>query len=590
MAPDHRRPARADEDQTGEPVRSTPPRPRLRHADPAWHRRLGSALNWVGDRVAVVGADPAGAVAAGAAGLPTEPGVVTVVSPLTRDDDWSVVEMVLPIAVPPGSRARLAVADAAGRKLAGRLARELTATVDAPQGDLLLVPGGSLFAVDGWWRHTVDGATAEVGRRCPLPDWEGDLDALCADPGDSPELTLVPVPAGIWAYPAQGEASAPELDDPAYDIPMDVAGPVLVVGRPGHPEPTVAAVAALLDRIPPSVRQRLVLVPYGAATAMVEAGAALAREAGHEVHLRTGLPALTPDGRAASRVVDGTGVGAGLGTGLVLPPVGPASPTGPVRGLDGYPVVEEYVFRLSEHWVAEVTQSGLWVRRAGQETGARVVRGHRWTFGRVRIFVGVPGQPPGHDVLPVLGALLARMPAETRRLVDLVPDEVAVAAPTGDDASSGSTADEAGPVVQRSTVLGRVSATAARSRSVPSSLLSQPVSVPTGDAPEGHGPAPVAAPVAATVPAGPVDVDESVTAAEGALPEDAHDPQPTATAPAGATLSALPDDATAPLQTITAVPGVPTPPAPTPSPAAASRYPSVAPIPVAAKRPRREPA
>ncbi|MET7670349.1 glycosyltransferase [Micromonospora luteifusca] len=93
-----------------------------------------------------------------AAVVPAEPDVVTVIGLLDdRDDAWPVMEAVLPIAVPPGSRARLAVADA-GAPEAGpalRLARELTATIIAPRTDVLLVPGGSLFAVDGWLRYEV---------------------------------------------------------------------------------------------------------------------------------------------------------------------------------------------------------------------------------------------------------------------------------------------------------------------------------------------------------------------------------------------------------------------------------------------------
>ncbi|TBL43339.1 hypothetical protein EYA84_02580, partial [Verrucosispora sp. SN26_14.1] len=79
-------------------------------ADSSRFRKLGSALNWVGDRVAVVGADPTGAVAAAATGLAAERDVVTVVGPLDTAEDWAFVETVLPIAVPPGSRARVAVA------------------------------------------------------------------------------------------------------------------------------------------------------------------------------------------------------------------------------------------------------------------------------------------------------------------------------------------------------------------------------------------------------------------------------------------------------------------------------------------------
>ncbi|MER7167179.1 hypothetical protein ABT336_14060, partial [Micromonospora sp. NPDC000207] len=460
MTREHRRRARNDNAPAGEPVGPGAGTTPGWQADTGRFRRLGSALNWLGDHIAVVGDDPSGAVAEMAATLPVEPQLVTVLSPIDARDDWSVVETVLPIAVPPGSRARVAVPHAAGRDLTGRLARELTATLDAPRADLMLIPGGSMFAVDGWLRHTPDGETAEVGRRSPQPAWESDLDGLCAaGRSGADEMVLVPVPAGIWAFPARPGASMPDLDDPAYGIPMDVDRPVLVIGRPGHPEPTEDALSALLRRLPERLRRDLVLAPYGSATAMVAAASVLAREAGQPVQVRTGLPALTPDGRETSLVIDHSGaVWEPLGTALTVAPTGPARPAGPVRGLDTYSALDDYVFRLNEQWVAEVTASGLWVRSPRQETGAHVVRAHRWMFGRVRIFVGVPGEPPGHDVLPVLGALLARMPVETRRRAELAPARFAVAA--GDDgAPDPTTGAFPVPVTQRALLLGQAPST-----------------------------------------------------------------------------------------------------------------------------------
>ncbi|MGW0502444.1 galactose-binding domain-containing protein [Micromonospora sp. NPDC003241] len=423
-------------------------------ADTSRFRKLGSALNWVGDRVAVVGADPAGVVAAAATGLVAERDVVTVIGPLDTVEDWSFVETVLPIAVPPGSRARVAVAGAAGRGLMGRLARELTATLDVPRAEVLLVPGGSLFAVDGWLRHTPDGVTVPAGHRSPQPPWESDVDELCATtcPGD---LALLPVPAGMWLFRRLPGTPMPDYDDPAYGVPMDADRPVLLFGRPGQPEPEADAIVEFLDRLPSRLRQQLVLASYGSVTTTAAAATSLARESGVPVQVHTGLPALTPDGRPTSLAVDhSAATWEPIATALSFPPDGPARPVGPVRGLDGYPELAENVFRLGERWVAEVTQSGLWVRPPEQEHAARLVRSHPWTSGKVRIFVGVPGKPPRYHVLPVLGALLGRMPAETRRRVELSPARFAVAA--GDDAVPTPASEQgalAAPVVQRTVVL-----------------------------------------------------------------------------------------------------------------------------------------
>ncbi|MFD0746246.1 hypothetical protein ACFQ1L_33650 [Phytohabitans flavus] len=159
-------------------------------------RRIGSALHWVGDRVAVVGADPGDVVTAMASEFAAEPDVVTVFG---RLDDWSLVETVWPIAVPPGSQGRLAIsgAGAPAPGLAARLASELTATVIAPRADALLVPGGSIFAVDGWLRYDASGSTNSAGRRTPAPEWESDVDTAVAAPDG---LVVLPVPAGLWIF------------------------------------------------------------------------------------------------------------------------------------------------------------------------------------------------------------------------------------------------------------------------------------------------------------------------------------------------------------------------------------------------------
>ncbi|MBM7489498.1 hypothetical protein JOD64_000720 [Micromonospora luteifusca] len=413
---------------------------------------IGSALNWVGDRVAVVGPDPGGVVAAMAAAVPAEPDVVTVIGLL--DDAWPVMEAVLPIAVPPGSRARLAVADA-GAPEAGpalRLARELTATIIAPRTDVLLVPGGSLFAVDGWLRYDAAGAAGSAGRRTPRPEWEARVEELRVPEGVGDGLSLLPIPAGVWLFPQEPGTPAPDLDDPAYGIPLDVERPVLLIGRPGRPDVSEKVIRAVVRALPVPLRRRLLLAPYGSMASTLDAATSLAREDGKPVLVTTGVPALTDDAQGVSRTFSGPDAGRWepLATRLTVPPSGPARPTGPVRGLDGYPRIDERSFRLNEHWVAEVTQSGLWVRPPRSEAGADVVRAIPWDPSTLRIFVGVPGEPPGHELLPLLGALVGRMPAETRRRVKLAPEPFAIAVTASvigdDDGGSDSAAGATGGV------------------------------------------------------------------------------------------------------------------------------------------------
>ncbi|BCB74998.1 hypothetical protein GCM10022251_75630 [Phytohabitans flavus] len=376
--------------------------------------------------MAVVGADPGDVVTAMASEFAAEPDVVTVFG---RLDDWSLVETVWPIAVPPGSQGRLAIsgAGAPAPGLAARLASELTATVIAPRADALLVPGGSIFAVDGWLRYDASGSTNSAGRRTPAPEWESDVDTAVAAPDG---LVVLPVPAGLWIFPDLPGAPPPGLDDLAYSVPLHGRRPVLLVGRPGFPAPPEGAIVAVARALPPPLRRRLVLAPYGPVPDLPAAAARLAREAGHSVTVATGVPVLAAAAGLVSLAIDETAAGGWmpLATTLTFPPSAPARPSGPVRGLDGYPQLDEHVFQLDERWVAEVTQSGLWVRPPRRETGADLVRGHPWTPASVRVFVGLPGDPPGPSVLPLLGALLARLPAATGMRVRLVPEPFAAAA------------------------------------------------------------------------------------------------------------------------------------------------------------------
>jgi hypothetical protein len=94
---------------------------------------------------------------------------------LDERTDWPMVENILRTAVPPGGRCRLAVAGAAGLARVAKLAEVLAIEMIAPRGDVLLVPGASLFAVHPWWLHT--GGARPAGRT-PMPKWEADVDAV----------------------------------------------------------------------------------------------------------------------------------------------------------------------------------------------------------------------------------------------------------------------------------------------------------------------------------------------------------------------------------------------------------------------------
>lgn len=118
----------------------------------AARRPVGPApmSEWLSDGVLLIGPDPDGTVAAIAIDLPVEPGAVTVVSLLTSIRDWTWLTDAVIAVAPPGATVRLAISDAgapdgAAPAPARRLAERLRADVIAPDGRVLLTPGGTAF-------------------------------------------------------------------------------------------------------------------------------------------------------------------------------------------------------------------------------------------------------------------------------------------------------------------------------------------------------------------------------------------------------------------------------------------------------------
>ncbi|MGC4879768.1 hypothetical protein ACLQ26_26310 [Micromonospora sp. DT43] len=389
-------------------------------------RGSASALRWVADNLAVVGPDPAGAIVAMARLLPSEPGVVTVVGQIIDPDDWALITEVLPIAVPPGAAARLAVsgtgtAPAHGPPPAATLAHQLQADVHAPSGQLLLVPGGGLFAVDGWRWFRPDGSVSDGGHRYPPPQWEAEVDTLVRHVGAG--VRAHSVPAGLWLYADSPDLPAPNLDDLAFAVPMDVDRVTVVLGRPGATPPGVEATLSILDALDPS----MVIAPYGGAAAeAMRLATTIADRWDRPVEVAAGLPTLDDEHRPVSIAIDPAG------DTWWTPPVArlryapgvPPMPLGTVDFLADLRPAGAGAFRLDERWVVEPTQFGLWVRPpfAGQHTGD--VRRRPWDAQWFTVVVGLPGLPLPDDVLPILHLLLNRLPEGARARVRFVPEEL----------------------------------------------------------------------------------------------------------------------------------------------------------------------
>ncbi|MDR7274278.1 hypothetical protein [Catenuloplanes atrovinosus] len=396
------------------------------HLFPTAPRRgTASALNWVGEHLAVVGPDPGGAITSMASLLPAEPGVVTVVGQLAGPADWALITEVLPIAVPPGAAARLAVSGAGMSTAKGApaadLAAQLQADVYAPNGQLLLVPGGGMFAVDEWRWFTADGQVRQGGRRHPRPAWEAEADMLVRHA--TPGIRAYAIPAGIWLFADVPGMPDPDLDDLVLAVPMDMERVTVVIGRPGTPPPGVDACLSVIEALDPS----MVLAPYGGtATEALRIAEIIAERWDRPVEIATGLPTLDDEYRLVSVAVDPDGGS------WWTPPVSrlrcvpgvPPAPAGRLDLLADLRPAGPDAYRVNERWVVEPTQFGLWVRPpfAGQHVSE--VRRREWQPDRLVIAVGLPGLPLPDDVLPVLHALLNRLTDDVRARVEFVPEEL----------------------------------------------------------------------------------------------------------------------------------------------------------------------
>ncbi|MEV4629520.1 hypothetical protein AB0J90_24975 [Micromonospora sp. NPDC049523] len=381
----------------------------------------------------MVGPDPGGAVAVAAAQLPAEPGVVTVVGEVAGPEDWAAVTEALPALVQPGTTVRLGISGA-GTALApgttpdrdaspaAALSRQVQADVYAPDGPVLLVPGGTLYAVRGWRRSGESGPSVPAGLRHPRPAWEPEVDTVARHTGGA--LRARSVPAGLWLHRQTAGPAPVSYDDPVYAVPQDPARAVVVVGRPGLAPPDPRAVLTVLDALDPSV----LLAPYGVPLSLVVTLATdLAERWGSPVEVATGVPTLDDEHRMVSAAVDPDG------RDWWIPPVPrlrcapgqPPVPVAPPAVVAGLPADGD-AYRLGDGWVVEPTAWGLWVRSPQPGSGSDGVRRRPTDGTRLTILVGLPGEPPPPAVLPLLAGLVTRLTPQQRARTTFAPDEVDV--------------------------------------------------------------------------------------------------------------------------------------------------------------------
>ncbi|WP_049575747.1 hypothetical protein [Streptomyces sp. SBT349] len=291
--------------------------------------------------------------------------------------------------------------------------------VTAPVGNLLAVPGGTLFSCGerAGWRRFVPGAEpVDLGPRLPVPPWSEALDGV---PAQVPGGSLVEhLPAGLLIRPPGAESVRP--GSLSLSIPVEPAGPALVVGVPGGEDVPVRDVLAVFDALPEQAGAALRLVPGGRRD-LLALGQAVADARRHEVVVLSGVPVLRADGAGAAAAPVGEDglprwhpfVGAVLcrpaRKGAKAPAPGLLDWSSPFAGRDA---TEHGDFPLSARWQATVTRAGFWVRAA---KGARpAATAEAVAPEGPAIEVGRPGQKLDPSVWPLLAQLLGELPPDVR--------------------------------------------------------------------------------------------------------------------------------------------------------------------------------
>lgn len=196
--------------------------------------------------------------------------------------------------------------------LAQRIADAWDIRVLAPEGAALVVPGGTLFVVDGTesstgWQLFQRGAEPlPLGQRSPAPFWQT---AVAGLPSHTASGSVIEqIPAGLLVRPPRSAAPRPE--DLCYLVPVDPDQLTVLVGAPGpggDADVPADDLADLLTALPTAVRTQLRFAP-GNHRDLLPAVQKVADSLGIEVELLTGPPrapgsAGIPEGVRGARPV-----------------------------------------------------------------------------------------------------------------------------------------------------------------------------------------------------------------------------------------------------------------------------------------------
>jgi len=320
--------------------------------------------------------------------------------------------------------------------LARRIADAWELTVVAPAGDVVLVPGGTMFthAAEGepeaqWWSFAPGHEPTPLGLRWPAPVWRGALADVTISP-DGPVLTAVP--AGMLVQ--RPGAPPPAPGDLAYAIPAADDRPSILVSARVTAFDLVAVLSGPVTRSEWR-RHPLRLVPAGAGD-LLPLGQAVARDLGIDVEVLTGPPvdlSGTPRGPARQRVMlldeAGRPAWSPFAASVLCRPPGRDGVSPPPQPLDWRPPVAGMrvadatrgVLRLGDDWRVAVTRAGLWAYPADADPERfpdRVTAAWPVSAEVVRVDVGAADRTLDDQVWPLLDDLLGGLlPGPRTRLL-----------------------------------------------------------------------------------------------------------------------------------------------------------------------------
>ncbi|MBD0735983.1 hypothetical protein [Streptomyces sp. CBMA29] len=303
--------------------------------------------------------------------------------------------------------------------------------VFAPDGVVLITPGGSLFVrgddrpEGGWWRFAPGEAPRRLGPRAPAPAWQEAVGRVPTR--TSGGCVVEQIPAGLVIRPA--DAPGPRPDDLCFAVPLDSAHAVVLVGAPHAEDVAADEVAAVLSALPAEHRARVRLAPGGQAD-LLRLAHTVADTLDSRVDVLTGLPLLAdhaPPGAVPRPTLigrDGEPSWQPYVTAVACLPTDARGRTPMPRLLGSLPPdwlpggTEPGTVRLTDGWQATVTRSGLalWA----QDTPRPPLVGPAVDPETCAIELGAPGQRLDASLLTALSRLLTGLGATARARTTLL--------------------------------------------------------------------------------------------------------------------------------------------------------------------------